>query len=223
VSQPRSLRWRWLGQVPYREALTQQRAQRAAVLEGRAGPELWLLEHPPVVTEGRRPPPTATPVELLAQRGIDWLRTERGGLATYHGPGQLVGYLIADIRALGLGVKDTVAALELGLIRWLRCQGVEAGLRSGYPGVWVGQDKIAAVGLHFQRNVSMHGFAINLRTDLEPYSLIVPCGIVDGGVTSLELLLGGDAPAPVDAAPGVAAKILAALGDPGLAPPHPSP
>jgi len=218
-----SPRWRWLGTVPYRDALSRQREHRDAVIEGEAPSELWLLEHPPVVTEGRRPPPVPTPVELLAQHGIDWVRTERGGLATYHGPGQLVGYLIADLGALRLGVKATVAGLERGLIAWLATRGVEAGLREGMPGVWVGRDKIGAVGLNVHRGVSMHGFALNLTTDLNPYRLIVPCGITDGGVTSLEALLGPTTPTPARAAPELAGEVLTALGDPGLAPPVDSP
>lgn len=203
--------WRWLGSLPYQPTLERQRHQRQAVLEGSAGPELWLLEHPPVVTEGRRAPPSPTPVETLALRGIDFVRTERGGLATYHGPGQLVGYLIADIAELGLGIRATVAAVEQGLIRWLALQGVVAHRREGYPGVWVGRAKIGAVGMHFHRNVSMHGFALNLTTDLAPYALFVPCGITDGEVTSLELLRGQGTPSPAQAAPGVARELLGAL------------
>ncbi len=210
--------WRWLGTVPYRRALEQQRAHRQAVLEGRAQPELWLLEHPPVVTEGRRTPPIPTPVSLLAQHGIDWVRTERGGLATYHGPGQLVGYLIADIDQLRLSVKQTVAALEQGLIDWLAERSITASRRPEYPGVWVGRAKIGAVGLHFQRRVSMHGFALNLTTPLAPFSLIVPCGISDGEVTTLAQLVGEAAPRPAEAAPSVAANILSALTDPGACP-----
>jgi lipoyl(octanoyl) transferase len=224
VSNPdSSLSWRWLGQVPYRTALERQRAHRQAVLAGRAQSELWLLEHPPVVTEGRRPPPIPTPVVLLAEHGIDWVRTERGGLATYHGPGQLVGYLIADIGPLRLSVRATVAALEQGLIDWLAGSGVQAGRRPEYPGVWVGQAKIGAVGLHFQRNVSMHGFALNLTTPLEPFGLFVPCGIHDGSVTTLAQLLGASAPGPAEAAPAVAAAVLSALATPRLAPPPSSP
>jgi len=218
-AQAPSIRWRWLGTVAYRPTLERQRQHRQDVLAGRAQPELWLLEHPPVVTEGRRPPPIPTPVELLAQHGIDWVRTERGGLATYHGPGQLVGYLIADIERLSLGVKATVAALEQGLIRWLALHDVQAGLRDGYPGVWVGRAKIAAVGLNFQRGVSMHGFALNLTTDLSPYALFVPCGIRDGEVTSLVKLRGPSAPTPATAAPQLAREILAALGASDACPP----
>jgi lipoyl(octanoyl) transferase len=200
--------------VPYRDALDKQRAHRQAVLDGRADPVLWLLEHPPVVTEGRRTPPIPTPVATLSEHGIDWVRTERGGLATYHGPGQLVGYLIADIRKLGLTVKATVWALEQGLVSWLSGHGLRASRRPGYPGVWVGHAKIGAVGLHFQRSVSMHGFALNLTTALEPFSLIVPCGVRDGSVTNLTALVGPGAPDPARAAPSVAREILAALRDP---------
>jgi lipoyl(octanoyl) transferase len=213
-------RWRWLGTVPYRQALERQRAHRQALLEGRAEPELWLLEHPPVVTEGRRPPPIPTPVQLLADHGIDWVRTERGGLATYHGPGQLVGYLIVDIDQLRLSVKQTVAALEQGLIDWLATRGIHASRRAAHPGVWVGRAKIGAVGLHFHRRVSMHGFALNLTTPLDPFSLIVPCGISDAEVTTLDRLLGGGAPTPAEAAASVAENILSALTDPGACPPR---
>lgn len=223
MSTPVLPRWRWLGLVPYRSALERQRAHREALLAGEVRSELWLLEHPPVVTEGRRPPPIPTPVELLAQHGIDFERTERGGLATYHGPGQLVGYLIADISLLGLGIKATVAALEQGLMDWLAGHGVRAHRRPEYPGVWVGQGKIGAVGLHFHRKVSMHGFALNLTTPLEPFGLIVPCGIHDGSVTTLAQLLGPGAPTPAVAAPTVAAAVLSALVSPRLAPPASSP
>jgi lipoyl(octanoyl) transferase len=206
------LPWQWLGRVPYGEALRLQRERREAVLDGRDGPVLFLLEHDPVVTVGRRGAVGVPPPDFLRARGVDYFETERGGLATYHGPGQLVGYLICDIRTFGIGVRECVAALEQGLIDWLASQGIEGGRREGYPGAWVGRDKIAAIGLHFSRSVSMHGFALNLTTDLSPYRLIVPCGITDGGVTSLERLLGpGLAPIPSEAAGSVAASIVSAL------------
>ncbi len=176
------------------------------------------MEHLPVVTEGRRAPPIPTPVSVLAQRGIDWVRTERGGLATYHGPGQLVGYLICDISRLGLSIKATVASLEQGIMSWMGEHGLGSRRRPGYPGVWIARAKIAAVGMNFQRNVSMHGFAINLTVDLEPYSLIVPCGITDGQITSLEALVGERAPTPAQAAPSVASHVLDALTTASLAP-----
>lgn len=212
---PASVTWSWLGRVPYADAHRAQQAWRERVLDGTAPSALWLLEHDPVVTVGLRPAPGTPPPDILAGHGIDWHQTERGGLATYHGPGQLVGYLLADVSTLGLGVRRTVEALEEALIDWLAEQGVAAGRRPGAPGVWVGRDKIAAIGLHFKRHldrhVSMHGFALNLRTDLAPYGLIVPCGITDGGVTSLHCLVHA-APDPAAAAPGVARHVLQALG-----------
>jgi lipoyl(octanoyl) transferase len=219
VTAPVPLEWTWLGTIPYRDALAAQRARRAAILAGQADSTLWLLEHPPVVTEGWRTPPAPTPVAALARHGIEVVRTDRGGLATYHGPGQLVGYLICDVARCGLGVRQTVAALEQGLIGWLAAQGVTAGRRPEYPGVWVGRGKIAAVGMNFSRGVSMHGFALNLTVDLAPFSLIVPCGIVDGDVTSLARVRGEAAPTPAEAAPAVAVAVLDAL----LAPREPGP
>jgi lipoyl(octanoyl) transferase len=202
----------WLGRVPYGEALCLQRERREAVIDGRDGPVLFLLEHDPVVTVGRRGPWGVPPAEVLRAHGIDYFETERGGLATYHGPGQLVGYLICDIQKLGLGVRDCVAAIEQGLFDWLGKKGVVGGRREGYPGVWVGREKLAAIGLNFSRNVSMHGFALNLTVDLAPFGLIVPCGITDGGVTSLEHLLGpAEVPDPAAAASEVGAAVVASL------------
>jgi lipoyl(octanoyl) transferase len=182
----------WLGPVPYGEALTRQRARRDAVLARQAPEAVWLLEHdPPVVTVGRRPAPGNPSPEALAARGIEHVATERGGLATWHGPGQLVGYLIVDAGGRGLGVRGMVAAIEQAVIDWLGGEGIEAERRAGWPGVWAGRDKICALGLHFRRGISMHGFALNLCPDLEAgFGVILPCGIVDGGVTSVERLTG---------------------------------
>ncbi|MBN1336824.1 MAG: lipoyl(octanoyl) transferase LipB [Deltaproteobacteria bacterium] len=208
---PPPLEWAWLGRVPYREALEAQRARREAVIARTTPPVLWLLEHDPVVTEGRRPASGGLSPEALARLGIDHVSTERGGLATYHGPGQLVGYLICPIDDFGLTVKGTVSALEDALIAYLAQQRLQAGRRPGYPGVWIGREKIAALGLNFRMGVSMHGFALNCTVDLAPFGYIVPCGITDGGVTSLERLLGASAPTPRDAAPAVAASVIRVL------------
>jgi lipoyl(octanoyl) transferase len=135
-----------------------------------------------VITTGRRA------VDGLPHDGIEIVHTERGGLATWHGPGQLVGYILVNIRARGGSVKGTVCAVEEAVIRWLGDQGVQAMRRTGYPGVWVGHAKLCAVGMHFRRGVSMHGFALNLCPDLRVYDRFVPCGIVDGSVTSLQAL-----------------------------------
>ena len=198
--------------MPYAQALTEQRGLRRSILEGRADSELWLLEHDKVVTTGRRSADgTASPDELAAH-GIDYFETERGGLATYHGPGQLVGYLICDIGDYGLSVRATVCGLEEGLIQWLGGFGVRAQRRKGFPGVWVGTDKIAALGLHFRKGVSLHGFALNLCVDLADYRFIVPCGITEGGITSLRVLRPDACPTPTVAAPSVAECIFLGLG-----------
>jgi lipoyl(octanoyl) transferase len=191
----------WLGRVPYAEALERQRQRREAIVAGQAPEALWLLEHEPVITTGRRA------VDLDSERlGVPVIQTERGGLATYHGPGQLVGYLLLDIGRRGGSVRGTVCAVEAGLIDWLRPQ-LMTGRREGYPGVWVGRDKIAAIGLHFRRGVSMHGFALNLTVELERFQGFSPCGIEDGGVTSLQREL-GRSPAPGEVALEVGACVL---------------
>jgi len=165
-----------------------------------------MVEHPPVITTGRRA------VADLAGVGCDIVATERGGLATYHGPGQLVGYLILDVAGRGGSVRGTVFAIEAGVIAWLHAQGVGAARRPGFPGVWVGRDKICALGLHFSRGVSMHGFALNLDPDLSMYERFMPCGVRDGGVTSFGALQ-ANAPTPGEAALDVADRVLAAFVD----------
>lgn len=202
--------WRWLGTVEYGEALEAQRAHREALIAGRAGPEVWLLEHPPVVTTGRRGVDDLAP-ERIAAAGFSIYATERGGLATCHEPGQLVAYVLIDAREIG--VWRTVAAVEQAVIAWLGGQGVLAGPREGFPGVWVGRDKICAVGLHFRAGRTMHGLALNLRNDLRGFRLITPCGIVDGGVTSLFRLIGEAAPTPASAAPAIGENLLRAFLD----------
>lgn len=202
--------WRWLGTVEYGEALAAQRAHREALISGRAEPEVWLLEHPPVVTTGRRGVEDLVP-ERIAAAGYALHATERGGLATCHEPGQLVAYVLVDAREIG--VWRTVAAVERAVIAWLAGQGVRAGLREGFPGVWVGRDKICAIGLHFRAGRTMHGLALNLRNDLRGFGLITPCGIVDGGVTSLLRLIGEGALRPATAAPTLGADLVLALLD----------
>jgi len=184
------LGWSWRGRLPYPQALEQQRARRAAIQAGSAPEALWLLEHDPVITLGRRGAEGLAPPDQLAARGVDVVETERGGLATFHGPGQLVAYLLVDAHGRGWGVRRFVVAIEDALIAWLDTLGVSAGRRDGLPGVWVGTDKIAALGLHFSRGVSMHGLAVNLTTDLSWFDLFVPCGVTDGGVTSVAKLTG---------------------------------
>lgn len=197
----------WKGRVRYAPMLQAQREYRERVIAGEAPSALWLLEHEPVVTLGRRGGVVDT--EAAAAAGYDVVETERGGLATVHEPGQLVGYLIADIRKPG--IRRVVEALEDGIIAWLGGEGIVAGRREGYPGVWVGAEKICAVGLNVRMGVTLHGFALNLVNDLRGFRLIVPCGITDGGVTTLARVR-GFAPAPALVAHEVAASVLDALG-----------
>src|SRR5687767_4518612 len=185
---------RRLGIVPYAEALA---LQRALVEERRAGhiPDLLLLlEHPPVITlgvkgDGGRSNIMATAARLV-EIGIQVEETGRGGDVTYHGPGQLVGYPIIDLRPDRCDVHRYVRDLEEVLIRTASSYGVEAGRVDGLTGVWVGQEKLAAIGVRIARWITSHGFALNVTTDLEHFQLIVPCGIADRGVTSLGRLLG---------------------------------
>ncbi len=203
------LEW-WGSDLPYREAWDRQHRRREALLAGAGSACLALLEHRSVLTVGRRPAPGTPSPEELAELGIEFFRAERGGLATWHGPGQLVGYLICDVWALGLGAKSTICAVEMGLIHFLGQLGVEAERREGYPGVWVAGRKIAAVGMHFKRGHSMHGFALNLRVDEDPWSHFTPCGIEDAKVVSLHQLTRA-APAPRAACDRVGRCVLAAL------------
>jgi len=207
------LRWAWLGRVPYGEALARQRARRRAIQEGRASEAVWLLEHPPVVTTGRRPAPGTPGRAALAARGVALHATERGGLATYHAPGQLVAYLLVDTGRRSLGVRHLVSRMEDAVIAWLASHGTTAGRREGLPGVWVGPDKIAALGLHVHRGVTMHGLALNLCPDLAGFGLIVPCGVTDGGITSLAQQQ-GRSPTPAIAAPSLGAALVEAVEKP---------
>ncbi|MDR7568806.1 MAG: lipoyl(octanoyl) transferase LipB, partial [Armatimonadota bacterium] len=132
---------------------------------------LLLLEHPPVITCGRATKPEHLPIsrETLERMGFRVFDIERGGSVTYHGPGQLVGYPIMDLRAYGENVVGYVRMLEESLIRVLRAYRIEATRRPGFPGVWVGKEKIAAVGVAVKRRVTLHGFALNVNTDLDGF------------------------------------------------------
>jgi len=200
-----------LGRVPYAEGLDLQARVVAARKQGRIGDTLLLLEHPPVITLGRnssRANVVATD-EFLAQRGVELHEINRGGDVTYHGPGQLVGYPIVDLRGdfpnkrgPHLGPVDFVRMLEDVLIRACADFGVLAKRIKGVTGVFTfggtdqpgatpeqkqGEKKLAAIGVHVSQGVTSHGFALNVTTDLRDFNWIVPCGITDRGVTSLEL------------------------------------
>ena len=189
---------RSLGVVPYGAALTLQRELVAARQTGETGDQLLLLEHPAVITIGvsgrhLRDHVLASSAELR-DRGIEVLDVPRGGDVTYHGPGQLVGYPIIDLKPGRCDVHRYVRDLEEVLIRTAASFGVVAGRVEGLTGVWVGNDKLAAIGVRLSRWVTSHGFALNTAADLDQFRLIVPCGLAGRGVTSLERLTGSVPP-----------------------------
>jgi len=204
--------WSWLGRVPYDHALTAQRAHRAAIIAGNAEEAIWLLEHDAVITTGRRPVDGLPTSEELQASGTQIVHTERGGLATWHGPGQLVAYALVDAWGRGLGARGMIRAMEDGAMRYLRSLGIGSNRRAGYPGVWVGPDKICAVGMHFSRGISMHGIALNLHPDMAGFSSFVPCGIQDGGITSVANLA-GTSPTVAQAAPGLGQALQAVIDE----------
>lgn len=204
------LSWAWLGLQPYAKILQEQRDRRQAVIDGRQPEVLWLLEHSPVITTGRRPVPGLPSPETLHGLGIAFHRTERGGLATYHGPGQLVAYAIINAAERKLGVRGTICAMENAVINTLAGLGINGHRRVGFPGVWVGRKKICAIGMHFRRGVTMHGVALNLNPDLKVFQLFVPCGITDGTVSSVAELI-QTCPPPIELAPILADNMANAL------------
>ena len=190
----RSFHVRRLGSVPYADALALQRSLVEGRRAGRIDDTLLLVEHPHVLTlgvrgDGGRSHILATDA-LLASRGIEVHETGRGGDITYHGPGQIVGYPIIDLNPDRRDVHRYVRDLETVLIRTASDYGITAGRVEGLTGVWVGNDKLAAIGVRIARWITSHGFALNVTTDLDHFALIVPCGIADRGVTSLSRLLG---------------------------------
>jgi lipoyl(octanoyl) transferase len=189
---------RRLGRVPYAEALELQAALVLARQKGEIPDTLLLLEHEPVFTQGRagRKENLREPEEALRARGFELFETGRGGDVTYHGPGQVVGYPILDLSPDRRDVHRYVRDLEEVMIRALRDYGLEGRRIAGLTGAWVGEEKIGAIGVRIARWVTSHGFALNVSTDLEPFGLIVPCGIQERGVTSLERLLAR--PVPLD-------------------------
>jgi lipoyl(octanoyl) transferase len=181
-----------LGLVNYADALRLQRERVAARRAGAIPDTLLLLEHPHVYTLGRnaRPENLLVSRQQLAARGAEVFEIDRGGDVAYHGPGQLVGYPIFDLAQHRRDIAWYMRSLEEVLIEVAGDYGIEAGRLAGAPGVWVGNDKLAAMGVHISRWVTSHGFAFNVNTDLRYFEWIVPCGLRDKGVTSLERLLG---------------------------------
>jgi lipoate-protein ligase B len=173
-----------LGLVPYREALELQRSLRDRRAAGELPDLLLVLEHPPVYTKGRRTEPGDLPMpdDWYAARGIEVCETDRGGRVTYHGPGQLVAYPIMAVNR----VADFVHTMERAIVRALADEGIAAEPRdTPFTGVWVGDRKIASIGVRVREGVSMHGLAVNVDNDLQPFEWIVPCGIDHVAVTSV--------------------------------------
>jgi lipoyl(octanoyl) transferase len=198
------------GRVPYEEARAAQARLESARHAGRTPDLLLLLEHPPVYTRGRRSTPEELPMgeEWCRMQGIEVTDTDRGGRVTYHGPGQLVGYPIVSLRPYGDDVHDYIRRMERLIVAALADWGIRAGVIEGLTGVWTngaapGLDpsertgspvpeakKIGSIGIHVNRGITTHGFAVNVSNDLQPFEWIVPCGIEACRMTSLSRELG---------------------------------
>ena len=200
-SAPDAIEWRMSqGLQPYRDALAEQEARNAAIANGQAPELIWLLDHSPVYTAGT----SADRAELIDPR-FDVVETGRGGRYTYHGPGQRVGYVLLDLNRRGRDIRCYVHQLENWVIATLADFGVESWSVPERVGIWTrdidgAEAKIGAIGVRVRRWVTMHGFAVNLAPDLSHFSGIVPCGIAEFGVTSLERLGISVAPAQWDEA-----------------------
>lgn len=177
------------GLTPYPDALAEMEARAAAVREGSASELVWLLEHPPLFTAGT----SADPAELFNPMGFPVFEAGRGGRYTYHGPGQRVVYLVLDLEKRGKDIRNFVHSLEEWMIASLADLGVSARREPGRIGIWTGEGadeaKIGAIGVRVRRWVTMHGLSINVAPDLSHFGGIVPCGIAEYGVTSLDKLV----------------------------------
>ena len=172
-----------LGTIPYGEALELQLRLRDLRQAGEIGDTLLLLEHPPVYTRGRRTEAQDLPMgeEWYRAQGIDVHDADRGGRVTYHGPGQLVGYPIMRIA----DVPEYVHTMEKAVIAALADEGIDAEVRDGLTGIWAGDAKIGSIGVHVNRGVTTHGFAVNVDNDLQPFEWVVPCGLDGVRMTSV--------------------------------------
>ena len=182
-----------LGRCDYKKAWDIQYDILEKRQKNEIGDTLILVEHPPVITMGRHAVESniVVPEKYLNDNGIGLYHIERGGDVTYHGFGQIVGYPIVSLRGKGIGIREFVEKLENTFITLLKEKyDIDSGINPEFPGVWVGSNKITAIGLAVKRGVTMHGFAFNVNTNLEHFKLIVPCGISGKGVTSLEKLTG---------------------------------
>ena len=176
------------GLAPYEETVTAMAAHAAAIRNGGAGEEVWLLEHHSVLTGGT----SSRPEDLVNPGGIPVHRTGRGGQWTWHGPGQRVAYVMLDLQRRNPDVRAYVHALEGWIIDVLASFGIDGRRRDGHPGIWVDgdgrMDKVTAIGVRISRWVTWHGIAVNLDPSMDGFGAIIPCGVRDGGVTSLRRL-----------------------------------
>ena len=176
------------GIAPYEETVTAMAAHAAAIRNGGAGEEVWLLEHHSVLTGGT----SSRPEDLVNPGGIPVHQTGRGGQWTWHGPGQRVAYVMLDLQRRNPDVRAYVHALEGWIIDVLASFGIDGRRRDGHPGIWVDgdgrMDKVAAIGVRISRWVTWHGIAVNLDPSMDGFGAIIPCGVRDGGVTSLRRL-----------------------------------
>jgi lipoyl(octanoyl) transferase len=183
---------RRLGLVEYADGLAAQKLLVSARAQGLIPDTLLLLEHPRVITLGRGADERNLLLgrEVLAREGYEVYETDRGGDVTYHGPGQIVGYPILDLKPDRKDVRKYVASVEEVMIRAARAWGLEPERSQGRIGIWTRAGKLGAIGVHISRWITSHGFALNVRTDLRDFAAIVPCGIAGAGVASLQSLLG---------------------------------
>ncbi|WP_460534064.1 lipoyl(octanoyl) transferase LipB [Chitinimonas naiadis] len=200
----------WFGQLPYQPTWRAMQAYTSA-RNAESPDELWLLEHPPVFTQGQ----AGKPEHVLQLSDIPIVPIDRGGQVTYHGPGQLVGYLMVDLSRRKLGVREYVRRIEQSLIELLAEFGITAYGKVDAPGVYVDEAKIASLGLRIRNGKSYHGLALNVNMDLGPFGQINPCGYAGLQVTQLADL--GVQESPASLAPRLAAKINTLLAQEGSA------
>lgn len=205
---------RALGLVPYREGLRLQDECVRARADGETDDTLLLLEHPPVLTAGRGTGEGSlkADAETLARAGLEVVPVSRGGDVTWHGPGQLVGYPVCDVAARDHDLHRFLRGLEQGLLDSLQRWGIVAHRTAGRTGVWVGERKLASIGIAVRRWVSYHGFALNVRPDLSHFELIHPCGLQGVRMTSMAELLGPACPSWSEVLTTVSADVATALG-----------
>lgn len=207
-----ALRFSWAGRVDYLTAYRWQSTLVRARSENRISDTLLALEHPPTFTAGTGTLLAHLPSDAaLAQHGAAFYRSDRGGSITFHGPGQLVGYCIVHLASLDYDLHRYLRVLEEALLLTLQDWGISATRRAGYTGIWVEDGKIASIGIRVTRRVAMHGFSLNLTTNLAPFDDIVPCGLVGQDVSSV-VALGITPPSLPSAAAKIASHLAILLG-----------